>query len=74
MSDGDPAIAFGPRRGADGRFSFANGSRLYYANLTSNFGATRDEASFKGFARALRMACAIDPAAAGLVPSTKGVI
>lgn len=32
------------------------------------------EASFKGFARALRMACAIDPAAAGSVPSTKGVL
>jgi imidazoleglycerol-phosphate dehydratase len=32
------------------------------------------EASFKGFARALRMACAIDPAAAGSVPSTKGMI
>ena len=32
------------------------------------------EASFKGLARALRMACAIDPSAAGAVPSTKGVI
>jgi imidazoleglycerol-phosphate dehydratase len=32
------------------------------------------EASFKGLARALRMACAIDPAAAGLIPSTKGTI
>jgi imidazoleglycerol-phosphate dehydratase len=32
------------------------------------------EASFKGFARALRMACAIDPAAAGSIPSTKGVL
>ena len=32
------------------------------------------EASFKGLARALRMACARDPASAGSVPSTKGLI
>lgn len=32
------------------------------------------EASFKGVARALRMACARDPAFAGAVPSTKGSI
>src|SRR5205807_2434809 len=48
VSDGDPAVAFGPRQGADGTFSWSNGSRLYYANLTSNFGATRDESVFKG--------------------------
>ena len=49
VADGDPAVAFGPRRGADGNFSFSNGSRLYYANLTSNFAATRTDATFKGF-------------------------
>lgn len=32
------------------------------------------EAAFKAFARALRPACAIDPAANGSVPSTKGII
>jgi hypothetical protein len=36
VSDGDPAVAFGPIE-QNGHFSWANGSRLYYANLTSNF-------------------------------------
>ena len=30
------------------------------------------EAAFKGFARALRAACALDPRMGGAVPSTKG--
>jgi len=48
VSDGDPAVAFGPRRGANGTFSWSNGSRLYYANLTSNFSANRSEQAFPG--------------------------
>jgi hypothetical protein len=48
VSDGDPALAFGPRPGPGG-FSWANGSRLYYANLTSNVTADLGEPAFKGF-------------------------
>src|SRR5437870_2588110 len=49
VADGDPALAFGPRRGANGQFSWSNGWRLYYANLSANFNAQRSEQSFKGF-------------------------
>src|SRR5213076_2534069 len=49
LSDGDPAVGFGPQLGANGKFSWTNGWRLYYANLTANFSAERSEAGFKGF-------------------------
>ena len=48
ISDGDPALAFGPKPDSSGNFSWSNGSRLYYANLTSNFGSTRNEEAFRG--------------------------
>ena len=49
VSDGDPAVGFGPQRGSNGKFSWSNGWRLYYANLTSNFSANRSEFAFPGF-------------------------
>ncbi|HEX5619897.1 MAG TPA: hypothetical protein VFX51_15860 [Solirubrobacteraceae bacterium] len=45
VSDGDPALAFGPQPAPGGGFSYARGSRLYYANLTS---ALPGAAPFKG--------------------------
>ena len=37
VSDGDPVLAYGPKPNGNGGFTYANGARLYYANLTSNF-------------------------------------
>jgi hypothetical protein len=49
VSDGDPALAYGPAPDGEGGFSWSAGSRLYYANLTSNFASKRNEFTFKGF-------------------------
>jgi hypothetical protein len=35
VSDGDPVIVFGPKRGSDGTFAWGNGVRAYYAGLAS---------------------------------------
>ena len=61
VSDGDPALAFGPVL-KNGTFSWSNGSRLYYANLTANLNAARNDA-FRGY-EAVAVSRTDDPEAA----------
>jgi hypothetical protein len=66
VSDGDPAVAFGPKPGSNG-FSWSNGSRLYYANLTSNLPTSNGETAFNGFeAIAVSRTDNVQAAAAGV--------
>jgi hypothetical protein len=69
VSGGDAAVAFGPKPAADGTFSWANGSRLYYANLASNFPQpAKNEEAFNGpFAVVVSRLDA--PASTGLTPT-----
>jgi hypothetical protein len=49
VSDGDPAVAWGPKPDGDGGFTHEDGARLYFATLAGNFSPNRNEAEFKGF-------------------------
>jgi hypothetical protein len=62
QSDGDPTLAFGPVPGPDGQFSWSNGPRLYYGNLTANVNAKKSE-TFAG-AEAVAVSYTDDVAAA----------
>ena len=53
-------------------FSNHAGVTLHIDNLKGENAHHQCETVFKAFARALRMALAIDPRAAGVIPSTKG--
>jgi hypothetical protein len=64
ISDGDPAVAIGPKPGPNG-FSWGNGSRVYYANLTSAIGQGFPNTTFRGF-EALAVSRLDDPTPASV--------
>ena len=64
ISDGDPAVSIGPKPGQNG-FSWANGSRVYYANLTSAIGQGFPNRTFRGF-EALAVSRLDDPTPASV--------
>jgi hypothetical protein len=50
VSDGDPAVAWGPaQKDSSGRFTWGGGERAYFANLTSNFSGVKRDESIKGY-------------------------
>jgi hypothetical protein len=50
VSDGDPAVGFGPQPDSHGHFAWTNGWRLYYANITSSFPGQQGLKGFEGAA------------------------
>jgi len=64
VTDGDPAVAFGPVY-RNGTFKWANGSRLYYATLASNFPGQQ---GVKGFG-AIAVSRIDGPSSTGLTAS-----
>jgi hypothetical protein len=47
--DGDPGVAWGPRPDSHGHFSWANGSRLYYVNLSGKQAGWTGPDPFSGY-------------------------
>ena len=65
VSAGDPAVAFGPALDAGGRFSWAAGSRLYYATLASELASDSEEGADETFSVAVASTGDVTAAASG---------